>query len=62
MALSVLETSTVSAMVRPPSTQSLQERRTNTGRSSGQTSWTAAVTSNSARARFSSEPPYSSVR
>ena len=46
----------------PPSYQSVAEIRTLIGRSAGQTARTASNTSSGKRSRFSSEPPYSSVR
>ena len=54
--------STASAPSIPPSTQSVAEMRTDMGRSCGQTSRMARKTSSGKRRRFSSEPPYSSVR
>ena len=51
-----------SAIDQPCSTQSLAEIRTSTGFSSGHTARTAALTSSVRRIRFSSEPPYASVR
>ena len=53
---------TASSPVTPPSTQSVAEMRTDIGRSLGQTARIAVKTSNGNRSRFSSEPPYSSVR
>ena len=53
---------TDSSGVTPSSTQSVAERRTDIGFWSGQTARMAAKTSSGKRSRFSSEPPYSSVR
>ena len=47
---------------QPPSTQSVAEMRTRTGRSTGKASRTACATSSGRRIRFSRLPPYSSVR
>ena len=55
-------TSTASSPVRPPSFQSVAEMRTDIGFSSGQALRMARNTSSGKRRRFSSEPPYSSVR
>ncbi len=49
-------------MVVPPSTQSTDEMRVLIGLSFGQAARTALNTSSGNRMRFSSEPPYSSVR
>ena len=52
---------TDSSGVIPSSTQSVAERRTDIGLSSGQAARMAAKTSSGKRRRFSSEPPYSSA-
>ena len=54
--------STASCSVLPSGTQSVAEMRTIIGRSAGQAARTASNTSSGKRSRFSSEPPYSSVR
>ena len=46
----------------PPSAQSLAEMRTDIGFSAGQTSRIASQTWSGKRRRFSSGPPYASVR
>ena len=46
----------------PPASQSVAEMRTDIGRSLGQAARMAANTSSGQRRRFSSEPPYPSVR
>jgi hypothetical protein len=46
-----------SSSVRPSSTQSVADRRTDMGRSAGQTARMALNTSSGNRSRFSSEPP-----
>ena len=53
---------TASALVTPPSCQSVAEMRTEIGFVSGQAARIARQTSTGQRSRFSSEPPYSSVR
>ena len=45
-----------------PAAQSVAEMRTEIGLSAGQAARTASKTSSGKRMRFSSEPPYSSVR
>lgn len=54
-------TTAVCAASQPPSAQSLAEKRT-VRAALGAASRTASTTRSSSRARFSSEPPYSSVR
>ena len=54
--------STASSTSVPPSNQSVAEMRTVIGRSSGHTARTASNTSSGNRSRFSSGPPYRSVR
>lgn len=54
--------STASCSVLPSGTQSVAEMRTITGRSAGHASRTASKTSSGKRSRFSSGPPYASVR
>src|SRR6188474_2109834 len=54
--------STESGPVMPPSTQSVAEMRTVIGFVAGHTARIAANTSSGYRSRFSSDPPYSSVR
>ena len=54
--------STASCSVLPSGTQSVAEIRTIIGLSAGQAARTASNTSSGNRSRFSSEPPYSSVR
>ena len=61
-ALNRRATSTASPGTMPPSTQSCADTRTLIGLSSGQTARIAANTSSGKRQRFSSEPPYSSMR
>ena len=46
----------------PPGTQSTAEMRTDIGFAAGHAARTASNTSSGKRMRFSSEPPYSSVR
>ncbi len=53
---------TASSTSVPPSNQSVAEIRTVIGRSAGHTARTASNTSSGNRSRFSSDPPYSSVR
>ena len=53
---------TASSPVTPPSIQSVAEMRTDIGLSSGHALRIALNTSSGKRIRFSSEPPYSSVR
>ena len=55
-------TSTESSTAIPPSTQSVAEIRTVIGLSCGHTSRIAVNTSRGKRSRFSSDPPYASVR
>ncbi|MNP35448.1 hypothetical protein D3C76_1287810 [compost metagenome] len=57
-----LANSTVSSGFQPSSTQSVADRRTNTGSSAGQTSRTASVTCRVRRIRFSKQLPYWSRR
>ena len=52
----------VSSAVQPPSTQSVPETRTVTGRSAGNASRTSSNTSSGNRIRLSRLPPYSSPR
>ncbi len=54
--------STASCSSLPSGIQSVAEMRTVSGRSAGQAARTASKTSSGKRSRFSSEPPYSSVR
>ena len=61
-AANALAISTESSPVMPSSTQSVAEMRTDMGLCCGQTARIAANTSSGKRSRFSSEPPYSSVR
>jgi hypothetical protein len=53
---------TDSSGVSPSSTQSVADTRTDIGFSSGHSARMALKTSSGKRSRFSSEPPYSSVR
>jgi len=54
--------STESSMERPPSTQSVAETRTQTGRLAGKAARTARMISSGNFARLARPPPYSSVR
>ena len=54
--------SMASSIVVPPSIQSTEEMRVEIGLCAGQAARTALNTSSGKRMRFSSEPPYSSVR
>ena len=56
--LSSRASATESSIVQPPSAQSVVDRRTNRGNSSGQAWRTARVTSRVNRTRLSNEPPY----
>src|SRR5215470_17881587 len=57
-----LARSTESSTVHPPSTQSVDEMRRNSGYFSGQTFLTAVITSESRRMRLAKAPPYWSER
>jgi hypothetical protein len=59
---SFLEKAIVSSSDQPPSTSSIDETRTNRGFPAGQMFLTSFATSSGKRIRFSSEPPYSSLR
>src|SRR6185369_10150083 len=52
----------VSSMLQPPSTSSIDEQRTKSGLESGHALRTSATTCSGKRMRPSSEPPYSSCR
>ena len=54
--------SIASDRLNPPSTQSVAEIRIDSGLVCGQASRTASVMRSRSRARFSSEPPWSSLR
>src|SRR5581483_6600243 len=60
--LSRRHNSTVWSRSKPPSFQSVAETRQKRGSLSGQTSRTACTARRAKRMRFSSEPPYSSLR
>jgi hypothetical protein len=57
IALSWCASAMDSSIVQPPSTQSLADRRTPIGRSTGQTARTASKTSIGKRVRLSKDPP-----
>ncbi len=61
-AFSSCATFTASSGSIPPGAQSTAEMRTEIGLCSGQAARTASNTSSGKRIRFSSEPPYSSLR
>ena len=61
-AFSACANATLLSRSQPPSTQSVADRRTHTGRSAGNAARTASNTSSGKRMRFSRLPPYSSVR
>src|SRR2546428_4256379 len=54
--------STACSISQPPSTQSVDEMRINSGNRSGQKRRTLPTTSRTIRVRFSKEPPYRSER
>ncbi|MDT4869554.1 hypothetical protein FQZ97_1045910 [compost metagenome] len=61
-ALSSWPNATLCAASHPPSTQSVPERRMPSAMLAGSAARTASNTASGKRMRFSSEPPYSSMR